>query len=108
MTDPDRKSAIRIEIAPRTLLAVLLVLAAVWIGFPLWTVVIVFSIAVMFAATLDPLVAALERKGLRRGRALALIFASIALVIIAIMLLTVPPLNGQLLHLIEEIGRAHV
>jgi predicted PurR-regulated permease PerM len=52
--------------------------------------------------TLDPMVAWFERHGIRRGRALVLIFLGLAAVVGGVLLLTVPPLIGQLLHLIED------
>ena len=101
--DKERKPSTRIEIAPRTLIWILGLIGAVWIGFQLWSVMVVFVIAVMFAATLEPFVEWLEKRKVRRGRALILIFTALALIIIAVMLLTVPPLISQLLHLIEDL-----
>jgi predicted PurR-regulated permease PerM len=92
----------RIEIAPRTLIWIIVLAGAVWIALQLWSVILVAVIAMMFAATLDPLVVVLERQGVRRGRALVLVFLGLALIAIAILLLTVPPLISQLLHLLED------
>ena len=99
----ERKPTTRIEIAPKTLIWIIFLVGAVWIASQLWSVMIVFTIAVMFAATLDPLVAGLQHRGIRRGRALFLIFTALALIAIAILLLTVPPLVSQLLHLLEDL-----
>ncbi len=92
----------RIEIAPRTLIWIIVLAGAVWIALQLWSVILVAAIAMMFAATLDPLVVMLERRGVRRGRALVLIFIGLALITAAILLLTVPPLVSQLLHLLDD------
>ena len=99
----ERKPATRIEIAPRTLIWIAFLVGAIWLAAQLWTVMLVLVVAVMFAATLDPIVAVLGRRGLRRGRALILIFAAMALIVVAILLLTVPPLVTQLLHLLEDL-----
>jgi len=101
-TEPSR---VRIEIAPRTILLLLLALAAVWIALQLQTVLIVFTVALVMVGTLDPVVAWFERRGIRRGRALALIFVAIAALVAGVLLLTVPPLVSQLLHLIEDAPR---
>jgi predicted PurR-regulated permease PerM len=93
---------LRIEIAPRTLLYIALAIAIVWIAIQLWTVIVVMIVALVLVGTFDPLVAWLERRGLRRGRALALIFFVIALALGAILLVTVPPLVTQLQHIIED------
>src|SRR5215470_1230737 len=95
---PD-PTASRIEVAPRTILLLLVVIAGIWLAFQLETVLIVVTIALVMVGTLDPMVAWFERRGIRRGRALVLIFAALALVAAGVLLLTVPPLITQLLHL---------
>src|SRR5262249_1799626 len=98
-------SRVRIEIAPRTILLLLLAVAGVWIALQLQTVLIVVTIALVMVGTLDPMVAWFERRGIRRGRALVLIFVAIAALAAGVLLLTVPPLVSQLLHLIEDAPR---
>lgn len=101
--EPDKQhTAVRIEIAPRTIGLIVLVIAGAWIAFKLSTVLIVITVALVMVGTLDPVVGWLERRGIRRGRALALVFLVITLVLAAVMLLTIPPLVSQLLHLIED------
>ncbi|HEY0194848.1 MAG TPA: AI-2E family transporter [Kofleriaceae bacterium] len=92
----------RIEVAPRTILFLLLVIAGVWLAFELQSVLVVVIIALVMVGTIDPVVIWFERHNLRRGRALALIFVVIAGLFAGILLLTVPPLIAQLLHLIED------
>jgi putative heme transporter len=96
------RHTLRIELAPRTIVVLLLVIAGIWIAFKLVTVLIAITVALVMVGTLDPMVAWFERHGLRRGRALVLIFVAIAVVIGGILLLTVPPLVSQALHLIED------
>jgi predicted PurR-regulated permease PerM len=103
--NPGEPARLRIELAPRTILHLLLVIAAIYFAFQLQTVLIVVTIALVVVGTLDPMVAWFERRGIRRGRALVLIFLALALVIAGVLLLTVPPLIGQLLHLIEDAPR---
>jgi predicted PurR-regulated permease PerM len=101
---PARRS-LRIELSPRSILYVMLAVAGVWLAFQLETVLLVVTVALVGVGTLDPMVAWFERHGLRRGRALALIFVAIAILLAAVLLLTVPPLVAQLLHLIEDAPR---
>jgi len=103
--DPGEPARLRIELAPRTIVYLLLVVAGIWLAFQLQIVLIVVTVALVLVGTLDPMVAWFERRGLRRGRALVLIFVAIAAVIAGVLLLTVPPLVGQLLHLIEDAPR---
>lgn len=102
---PGAPARLRIEIAPRTILLLALVVGGIWIAFQLEIVLIVLTIALVVVGTLDPMVAWFERHGIRRGRALVLIFVAIAAVAAGVLLLTVPPLVGQLLHLIEDAPR---
>ena len=96
---------LRIEIAPRTIVLLLVVIAGVWLAFQLETVLIVVTIALVGVGTLDPMVAWFERHRIRRGRALVLIFLGLTGVVAGVLLLTLPPLIGQLLHLIEDAPR---
>lgn len=100
--DAPTRRTLRIEIAPRTLAAIVLLVASIWVLEQLWTVVVVVTVALVLVGTFDPLVGWLERHGIRRGRALALIFFFVALVIAAILLVTVPPLIAQLQRIIED------
>lgn len=100
--DKPERATLRIEIAPRTIVMVLVAVAAVWLAFQLSTVLIVLTVALVLVGTLDPLVAWFERRGIRRGRALVLVFLVISLGIAAVLLLTVPPLVAQLLSMLEN------
>ena len=95
-------STVRVEIAPRTLVAVAAAVAIVWLAGQLWNVVVVITVALVLVGTLDPMVAWLEKRGLGRGRSLALIFFALLLVVAGIVFATVPPLFAQLQHIIED------
>jgi predicted PurR-regulated permease PerM len=81
---------------------VLLALAGVWMIEQLWNVVLVMTVALVLVGTFDPLVVGLERRGLRRGWALALLFVFVAFLIAALLFVTVPPLIAQVQHMIED------
>ncbi|MBL0215605.1 MAG: AI-2E family transporter [Myxococcales bacterium] len=104
--DKPERTTLRIEIAPRTIIFLLLAVASVWIAFELATVLTVITVALVLVGTLDPLVAWLERRGIRRGRALVLVFAVLILAIATVLLLTVPPLVSQLLTMLESAPKA--
>ena len=100
--DAPPRRTLRIEIAPRTLLAILLVVGGIWLVWQLWTVVVVVTVALVLVGTFDPLVAWFEKRGLKRGRALILIFLVVALAIAAVLLVTVPPLVAQLQRMLDD------
>lgn len=98
----DGPRTLRIEIAPRTLLLVLLLVATAYLFTRLTNVVLVVVVALVLVGTLDPLVEWLELRGFRRGRALALIFLLIAVGLGAVIFLSIPPLIAQLQHIVED------
>ncbi len=95
-------SSWRIEIAPKTIFLILGVIVGVWMIGRLTTVLTVVTVALILVGTFDPVVAWLERHGLRRGRALVLVFVVASLMMVAGLLLMVPPLLAQLLDLIAD------
>ncbi len=99
---PARTTSLRIEIAPRTIGLIFGLVAVVWILGQLTAVLTVITVALILVGTFDPVVAWLERRGLRRGRALVMVFSVAALGLVAIVLLMFPPLVAQLLDLVAN------
>ncbi len=97
------QSNLRIEIAPRTILYVALAFAAAWIIRELWTVWVILIVALVLVGTFDPLVGWFERRGIRRGRALIIVFFVVALLIAGVIAITVPPLLAQVQHIVENL-----
>lgn len=98
-------TSVRIEIAPRTIFLLLGVVAGIWLLGQLATVLSVLTVALVLVGTFDPLVAWLERRGVRRGRALVLVFVAATLGLASVVLLMVPPLFEQLIRLIDQAPR---
>ena len=92
----------RIELAPKSILWVLVTVASLWLAWQLANVLVVVTIALVLVGTFDPLVAWLERRGIQRGRALVIVFFVFAIAVVGVILLTVPPLVAQLQHIIEN------
>ncbi len=105
VTDRPSVASWRIEIAPKTIFLVLGIIAGIWMLGRLATVLTVVTVALILVGTFDPVVSWLGRRGLRRGRALVLVFVVAALAMVAAILLMVPPLLAQLLDLIAEAPR---
>src|SRR3569623_773414 len=103
MMNDEAPRALRIELSPRTLILILLMIAGVWLAIQLWTVFVVLLVALVLVGTFAPQVGWFERRGLGRGRALALIFFATALALAAILLVTIPPLVAQLQHILEDL-----
>jgi len=95
-------SRVSIEIAPKTIFLLLAVVAGIWLLGQLATVLAVLTVALVLVGTFDPIVSWLERRGIRRGRALVLVFVAATLALAAVVLLMVPPLFEQLIQLIDH------
>ncbi len=100
-TERSEGRGFKIEISPRTLLYIVLTCLGVWMIWQLWTVVVVVVVALVLVGTLDPMVAWLERHKLRRGYALALVFIAMTAAFIGVLVLSVPPLLGEIQKIVE-------
>lgn len=101
---------VRFELSGRTLLAVCVVVASVWLLGRMLPVLLVVIAALMMVGALNPVVEWLERHGVRRFGAIALVFAVGVTLVSLGLFLTIPPLVAQARDVIEhepEI-RAHV
>jgi predicted PurR-regulated permease PerM len=95
-------SLTKIEIAPRTVIFVGGLVAAVWLLGELWTIAVLVLVALMLVGTLSPLVGALVRRGLGRTSALLVVFFSLLATLSAVLLLTLPSLISQLLAILAD------
>jgi predicted PurR-regulated permease PerM len=101
--ETPRAPVTRIEIAPRTIGSALLAIAGVWLFAKLWEIVVVVVVALVLVGTLNPIVAALEHRGLKRGWAIALVFIGLLASVAIVIVITVPPLVAQLIDLSHHI-----
>jgi len=101
-TPPRRPHAIRIDISIRTIVYVLFAVASIWLISKLTGVLIVVVVALILVGTIEPIVAWLEKRGMGRGLALAVVFVVSTLSFVGLVILTVPPLIAQLFQLISE------
>jgi predicted PurR-regulated permease PerM len=93
---------VRFELAPKTMLIALLMIAAVWVLVKLLPVVLMVVAALVLVGTLNPIVHWLEAKRIRRKGAIAIVFGSAVVLAALLFYLTIPPLIAQLQALIER------
>jgi predicted PurR-regulated permease PerM len=99
--DPAR-TVVRFEIAPRSIVLILATLVGVWLFFRLWQVAVLLVVALVFAGTFNPLVEWMERRGIKRLYALALVFVALLVVTVLPIVLTAPPLIEQLAQIVRD------
>jgi predicted PurR-regulated permease PerM len=102
--EPDR--TLRVELTAGTMFRVVLACAAVWLLVVIWPILLVIVVSLMIAGALAPPVAWLERRGMRRGLAIAAVFGSVFLGFAAFGALSLPSLAAQLVDLVDRLPRA--
>lgn len=93
---------VRFELSPRTMVALVLVIASLWLLIRLWPVLLVLVVALLVAGTLSPVVRWLEGKRVGRGAGIAIVFTSFLVLAILGVALTLPALVSQATALLEH------
>lgn len=93
---------VRFELAPETLIQVVLVVACAWLLIPLWPVLLAVVGALMMVGTLSPTVSWMESRGIRRGYGIAIVFTLLFVGAILVMTITVPSLMEQASTMVEQ------
>jgi predicted PurR-regulated permease PerM len=97
-----RKPTLQVEITPSSMVVALLLAGMVWMLARLAPAILVLVAALMIVATLYPMITWMERHGMRRGMAIAIVFASLLLVLVALLTVTLPALAKQVLSLLNQ------
>ena len=97
----QRVRVIRVEIAPWTIISLVLVIAGLWIFIRLLPVMLVLVMALMIVGTLGPAVEWLEQHRVRRDVGIAIAFTVLFVVTVLVFALTIPELVNQVRNLIN-------
>jgi predicted PurR-regulated permease PerM len=93
---------VRIEIAPRSILNVLVMVGIIVLFYQLRVVVTILVVGLILAGTLHPAILWLERQRVRRLPALIIVFVSAAAIAALLIFLTVPSLADQITRALED------
>ena len=93
---------VRIEVAPRAMVAFLLVAAGLWLLIRLWPVLLALVAALVVAGTLSPAVRWLEEKRVARRLGIAIVFTVFFVLAVLVVALTIPTLVTQATGLLEH------
>jgi predicted PurR-regulated permease PerM len=96
---------VQIRVAFPTLLKIAFFALLVISVIKLWTVILMFTVAVLLAVMLDPLAGILERRGMRRGIAIALIALLLFGFLIAFVVVVLPLTAKEILQLGRDFPR---
>jgi predicted PurR-regulated permease PerM len=98
----------RFELSARTLLTAAGLVASVWLMTRLWPVVLVVALALILVGTLNPIVARLERHGVRRQLAVGLIVLALMVLGAGFALVTAPALWAQVSEMVQSMPRLQI
>lgn len=98
----SRPVVIRIEPSPGTIIALLLILAGLWVLNRLLPVVLVLVAALILVGTINPAVQWLEERRIRRGMGIAIVFTALLLVTVVLVTTTIPSLLVQATSLLNQ------
>lgn len=101
-TAPEPKRTLRIEIAPSTLVTIVLMVVGLALLTQLVPVILVLIAALMLVGTLNPAVEWLERSKVHRLAGIAIVFILLLIVLAALAVFTVPPFIAQVASLVEQ------
>jgi putative heme transporter len=92
-----------VEISPRTMLIAAAVIGGLWVLNRLWPVLLVVAVSLIMVGTLNPIIGALQRRGLRRGSAVAVTLLTLLALVAGLALISLPTLGAELLRLIQDL-----
>jgi predicted PurR-regulated permease PerM len=101
-TGPVEPRRVEIDIAPGALVKVGAALFAGWLLARVWPVMVLLLISLMFVATFYPLVRRLQARA-SRGWAITAVTMGVALTVVALLALMIPPLVRQASGLIDQL-----
>ncbi|HTA76748.1 MAG TPA: AI-2E family transporter [bacterium] len=101
-TSNAAKRVVRFELAPSTMINVVLILAGLWLLCKLLPVFLVLIAAFFIVETLNPLVNWLEKNKIGRGTAIAMVFVSLLIVTVVTAIFTVPALLAQASSILDQ------
>ena len=97
-----RPRLFRIELSPGTIIALLLLIAGIWVLNRLLPVVLVLVAALVIVGTMSPVVRWLEERRMRRGLGIAIVFTALMVTTVLIVALTIPSLLTQATNLLDQ------
>lgn len=95
--------SVELRVPVSTIVKILLTALLVWAALQLVPHFFLFLLTLLFAVTLSPAVAWLERRGLSRGAAVGIVGASVVAAILAFVFFVIPSLIEQIYALIQNL-----
>ncbi len=97
-----RPRVIRIEPSPGTIIVLLVLVAGLWVLNRLLPVVMIVVAALIIVGTISPTVEWFEKRRIRRGVGIAVVFTTLLIVTVLFITLTIPSLIAQVRSLLDQ------
>ncbi|MEE9913215.1 MAG: AI-2E family transporter [Deltaproteobacteria bacterium] len=97
-----RRRVIHIEPSIGAIIALLLIIAGLWVLNQLLPVVLVLVAALIIVGSISPAVEWLEARRLRRGLSIAIAFTALLAVTVLFITMTIPSLVAQVINLVDQ------
>ncbi|HEY5582162.1 MAG TPA: AI-2E family transporter, partial [Rhodoferax sp.] len=98
---------IRIEPSPGTLIILVLLIPGLWLLNQLLPVLLVLVAALIIVGTISPAIRSLEKRRMRRGLDIAIVFTALVVLTVLFITLTIPSLMTQVINLLEQEPALH-
>src|SRR5450830_1834319 len=98
----DRRRVIRIVPSPGTLIILVLLIPGLWLLNQLLPVLLVLVAALIIVGTISPAIRWLEKRRMRRGLDIAIVFTALVVLTVLFITLTIPSLMTQVINLLEQ------
>ena len=83
------------DLSVRSAIVAISAIASVWLFLQLWQILLVVIVALMVVGMLNPFVDKMEKRKVKRGYAIAIVFGALFVLIAGFGALTVPKLVAQ-------------
>ena len=97
-----RPRVIRVELPSGSIIALLLLMAGLWLLNRLLPVALVLVAALIIVGSISPAVRWLEERHMRRGAGIAILFSALTVVSVLLFTLTIPSLIAQATNLLDQ------
>jgi predicted PurR-regulated permease PerM len=98
---------IRIVPSPGTLIILVLLIPGLWLLNQLLPVLLVLVAALIIVGTISPAIRWLEKRRMRRGLDIAIVFTALVVLTVLFITLTIPSLMTQVINLLEQEPALH-
>src|SRR5674476_909865 len=105
--DRRRRRVIRIVPSPGTLIILVLLIPGLWLLSQLLPVLLVLVAALIIVGTISPAIRWLEKRRMRRGLDIAIVFTALVVLTVLFITLTIPSLMTQVINLLEQEPALH-